>query len=91
MLPTDTVLDIDYKTLKEGPRDLLKCLILAQPFVPSMRAEGMSDSEIIDTIMGLVDKGLVQIVAEGETVKVLPTTAGYAVTGRTARRRLFRP
>jgi hypothetical protein len=79
MLPTDTVLDLDYKTL-------LKCLILEQPFVPPMRAEGMSNTDIIDTIIGLVDKGLVQIVVEGETVKVLPTTAGYAVTGRTPRR-----
>jgi hypothetical protein len=79
-LPTDTVLD---KTdLEEGARELLKAIYLKQPGAETMRADGFSDTEIVDTVHEGVQRGLLQIEHhDDDTVRVVPSDTGRMALG----------
>ncbi len=105
-LPTDTVLDGPERDprLTHEAAQLLKSILLLQPLVPEMRARGLSDTEIINTMVELLDAGLFELIEHGDQIGFIPTDKAWTTAGieppasgwepqvkRRTRRRLFRP
>jgi hypothetical protein len=79
-LPTNTMLDGPERDpgLDDEMVAVLKAIYLTQSHVPAFRARGMSDAEIVDTLHGMVQAGLLKIVRNGGKVGLMPTDAGAA-------------
>ena|SRR5689334_2175102 len=105
-LPTDTLLDgPEYDPrLDHEAAQLLKSILLLQPQVPEMRAHGLSDTEIINTMVELLDAGLFELIQHGDQIGFIPTEKAWTTAGieppasgweprakRHPRHRLFRP
>jgi hypothetical protein len=105
-LPTDTVLDGPDRNLRldNEAAKLLKSILLLQPQVPEMRAHGLSDTEIINTMVELLDAGLFELIQHGDQIGFIPTDKAWTTAGieppasgweprakRRPRRRLSRP
>ena len=82
-LPTDTVLDEPERVLQLGnePAQLLKSILLLQPQVPEMRAHGLSDTEIINTMVELLDAGLFELIQHGDQIGFIPTDKAWTTAG----------
>jgi hypothetical protein len=105
-LPTNTVLDRPRhgSRLDAESATLVKAALLLQPQVPEMRAGGLSDTEIINTMVELLDAGLFELVQLGDRIGFIPTDKAWTTAGieppasgweprakRRPRRRLFQP
>src|SRR5690349_3421812 len=105
-LPTDTVLDRPERNpqLDDEAAQLLKVTLLLQPQVPEMRAQGLSDTEIVNTMVELLDAGLFELAQHGDQIGFIPTDKAWTTAGieppasgweprvkRRPRRRGFRP
>jgi hypothetical protein len=105
-LPTDTVLDKPRhgSRLDTETATLVKAALLLQPQVPELRAHGLSDTEIVNTMVELLDAGLFELVQYGDQVGFIPTDKAWTTAGinppasgweprakRRPRHRMFRP
>src|SRR5689334_17736257 len=105
-LPTDTVLDGPERNprLDDDAATLLKVALLRQPIVPDMHVAGLSDTEIVNTMVELLDAGLFELVQHGAQIGFIPTDKAWTTAGigppasgwepqakRCPRRRGFRP
>ena len=82
-LPTDTVLDGPERNpqLDHEAAQLLKSILLLQPQVPEMRAQGLSDTKIINTMVELLDAGLFELIQHGDQIRFIPTEKAWTTTG----------
>jgi hypothetical protein len=105
-LPTDTVLDRPRhgSRLDTESATLVKAALLLQPQVPELRARGLSDTEIVDTMVELLDAGLFELIQHGDQIRFIPTEKAWTTAGidpptsrweprakRRSRHRRFRP
>jgi ethanolamine ammonia-lyase small subunit len=105
-LPTDTVLDRPRHGSRLGTETatLVKAALLLQPQVPELRAHGLSDTEIVDTMVELLDAGLFELIQHGNQIGFIPTEKAWTTAGivppasgweprvkRRPRPRMFRP
>src|SRR4051794_18844151 len=82
VLPTDTLLDQSERDprLSAETVAVLKGAMLLQPAVPELRAQGLSDTEIVDAMVELMDAGLFELVERGDQVRFVPTDKAWTVT-----------
>ena len=75
VLPTDTVLDRPRhdSRLDVESATLIKTALLLQPQVPELRAHGLSDTEIVNTMIELLDAGLFELIQHGNQIGFIPT------------------
>jgi hypothetical protein len=79
-LPTHTVLDGPERDslLTDSTAATLKAVLLLQPIVPELRAQGLSDTEIINTMVELMNAGMVRLIEHDGRVGLVPTNESRA-------------
>jgi hypothetical protein len=82
-LPADTVLDDPGRDprLSDGVADTLKAALLLQPQVPELRAQGLTDTEIVDAMMALMTAGMFELVQDGDRICFVPTGETWTTVG----------
>lgn len=83
-LPTDTVLDGPDRDprIDDEAAAVLKAFYLTNA-PEEVRSDGrvLTDTEIIDSVHELVQRGLFEIKADGETVRLVPTRDAWTAAG----------